>query len=539
MGLARLRQSLTGQYRDDVSWTTLTEMDGVLGTPDFISPEQARNPRNVDIRADLYSLGCTFYFILTGQLPFPGGTGVEKMLKHQLDRPRDIGELRSGLPTSVVNVVQRLMAKKPDDRYQTPQELANTLAVFLAPPTGAASSSNDGPPQVRASAENATANAIEQNIEPTANTPATLADDEFIPIDEILSASSHSAAKRPKESDSAHAAPASESSTIRPGAQVRGHNAVVSAIAVTTDGRLAATGDVDGKLRVWDLTTPQPIEVAHLERPTEIQAIAFAPQYSDFLVFGEVVQTNAALRRWEWGTNRLSELNVLEAIKQFGIGCLSYAPDGGTLAAGIGAQVVVAKVANRDIVQWRNFKCQGQPVQALAISPEHRLLATSNHGASIHCWDLNKGRWRANSGVDIRTNAAIIATMAFSPDGHWLAMGALDGRVILWDLGGESESSIELAGHSSSLLRVQFTSDGKTLVSISTNGEVIFWDWNAARAQRDLRINLNLVYRVALSTNAMRLVAGYSNGNIAIWNLASAPEASGRSGVLRSQASVA
>ena len=60
-------------------------MGTVLGTPDFVAPEQVRDARSVDIRADLYSLGCTFYFALTGQLPFPGGNAIEKMLKHQLD----------------------------------------------------------------------------------------------------------------------------------------------------------------------------------------------------------------------------------------------------------------------------------------------------------------------------------------------------------------------------------------------------------------------------------------------------------------------
>src|SRR5205807_1197405 len=112
---------------------------GILGTPDFISPEQARDPRNVDIRADLYSLGCTFYHVLTGRLPFEGSTAVAKMLKHQWDHACPVNKHRADIPAVIVNVVQRLMAKKPEDRFQTPQELADALKVFLtstsSPPT--------------------------------------------------------------------------------------------------------------------------------------------------------------------------------------------------------------------------------------------------------------------------------------------------------------------------------------------------------------------------------------------------------------------
>src|SRR5206468_3158276 len=73
---------------------SLSQDGSVLGTPDYMAPEQAKNSRVVDGRADLYSLGCTFYYLLTGQVPFPGGSSVEKLLKHQLEQPRPVEELR-------------------------------------------------------------------------------------------------------------------------------------------------------------------------------------------------------------------------------------------------------------------------------------------------------------------------------------------------------------------------------------------------------------------------------------------------------------
>ena len=76
--------------------TQLTQFGTVMGTPDFIAPEQARSPSTSDIRADLYSVGCTFYFLLTGQVPFASGGMTEKLLAHQFDEPPAVGVVRGG-----------------------------------------------------------------------------------------------------------------------------------------------------------------------------------------------------------------------------------------------------------------------------------------------------------------------------------------------------------------------------------------------------------------------------------------------------------
>ena len=101
----------------------ITRNGVLLGTPDYISPEQAREPHSVDIRADLYSLGCTFYFLLTGKPPFPGGTPVDKLMKH-LFEPAPVLE---NVPRNVSRLVARLMAKDAADRYANPLALAEAV----------------------------------------------------------------------------------------------------------------------------------------------------------------------------------------------------------------------------------------------------------------------------------------------------------------------------------------------------------------------------------------------------------------------------
>jgi serine/threonine protein kinase len=105
----------------------------VMGTPDYLSPEQARGLPEVDIRSDIYSLGCTFYYLLTKKVPFPGGTSLEKLVRHTSQEPTPVEELRPDLPAEVAAVVRRMMAKDPGQRFQTPAEVAQAVAPFALP----------------------------------------------------------------------------------------------------------------------------------------------------------------------------------------------------------------------------------------------------------------------------------------------------------------------------------------------------------------------------------------------------------------------
>ncbi len=124
MGLARLHQ-VNSQDSD------LTASGMTLGTFDYISPEQARDPRSADVRSDLYSLGCTFFFMLTGRPPFPEGTVLQKLLSHSGEEPPDPREFRPELPDEVVHILSRLMAKNPNDRFQKPGELIAAALMVI------------------------------------------------------------------------------------------------------------------------------------------------------------------------------------------------------------------------------------------------------------------------------------------------------------------------------------------------------------------------------------------------------------------------
>lgn len=128
LGLARFRHQ---QETESPEFAPAGSDSGLGGTPDYLPPELAHNWAAADIRSDLYSLGCTFYFLLAGQPPFSGGAWTEKLIRHHSEDPRPIQEVRPEVPDRVAVVLHRLLAKAPSDRYREPAEVASELAECL------------------------------------------------------------------------------------------------------------------------------------------------------------------------------------------------------------------------------------------------------------------------------------------------------------------------------------------------------------------------------------------------------------------------
>jgi len=124
LGLARFLdesgESITHKYDDNY----------VLGTADYVAPEQTRDSHNVDIRADIYSLGATFYFIVAGRPPFPEGTPSEKLTAHQTKTPPSLQSVRPEVPVGIAVLIEKMMAKAPYHRFQTPNEVAYALEAW-------------------------------------------------------------------------------------------------------------------------------------------------------------------------------------------------------------------------------------------------------------------------------------------------------------------------------------------------------------------------------------------------------------------------
>jgi serine/threonine protein kinase len=127
MGLARF-------FHDEEDILTKKYDENVLGTADYLAPEQALDSHSVDIRADIYSLGATCYFILTGNTPFTEGTVAQKLIWHQTRQPKPIRQIRPEIPEGLAAIVEKMMAKNPADRYQAPSDITAALAPWTQTP---------------------------------------------------------------------------------------------------------------------------------------------------------------------------------------------------------------------------------------------------------------------------------------------------------------------------------------------------------------------------------------------------------------------
>ncbi len=119
------------QQEEEESLTVLHN-EKVMGTADYLSPEQAVNSHNVDHRADIYSLGCTLYFLLTGKPPFSQGSLAQRIAMHQTQQPPSLFETRPDLPVELVQICEKMMHKDPNDRYRDCEHLRQSIANALA-----------------------------------------------------------------------------------------------------------------------------------------------------------------------------------------------------------------------------------------------------------------------------------------------------------------------------------------------------------------------------------------------------------------------
>ncbi|MBC7966342.1 MAG: protein kinase [Fuerstia sp.] len=135
-GLARLEQHAEKVSQTAKTELSLTVVGMVLGTPDFMAPEQAADSSSADARSDIYSLGCTLFFLLAGRAPFEAGSFME-MISSGTQRPMTVlSSLRSDLPPELNRVIEKMTAPRPENRFRSAAEVADALAPFCQPVQG-------------------------------------------------------------------------------------------------------------------------------------------------------------------------------------------------------------------------------------------------------------------------------------------------------------------------------------------------------------------------------------------------------------------
>ncbi len=491
MGLARM------VAQDEPTPGVMMTQRGVfMGTPDFVAPEQALDARNADIRADLYSLGCTFYYILTGQLPFPSETVLEKLDKHRWTMPTPVHLVREDIPEGLPEILDRMMAKKPTDRFQTPGEIAKALASFCPHDSMA---SLVLPPL-----------SVTMELPPLADDPST--------ADGIVTGAEYLEAK-PAPTPSLSIEPiVLNEEPIWPEAMLdaplgeigcwRGHTAPVMAVSFLRDGRRVVSASRDGSLRVWDAVTG---EMKHHwqvgDHPITCMALASSTNY---VLTGDDSNT---VRLWNLNEGR--QRLVLPSLTMR-ISSIAISSDGRSALTGTSDGIVrLWNLENGSRV--RRFEGHRDEVHTVAFSRDGKRVLSGGRDFTIRLWDTVTGRqlkcvddWLSGHRKAVITDAIFtkngqrmlsagsdhviclwnvlsgrmmarfqghkgwVYSVAFSPNEQRILSGSGDKTVRLWDIGRERESVI-FAGHTARVTSVAFSLDGLFAISGSYDQTLRLW----------------------------------------------------------------
>jgi hypothetical protein len=429
MGVARLYQMR--DFGED-SLTTLTRDGAVIGTPDYIAPEQLEDPHKADIRADLYSLGCTFYFLLTGHVPFPGGTLIQKLDRQRWENPPSVDQLRADVPAGVASVVRKLMAKHPDDRYRTPGELAAALEQLTR--TGVLPAGHQQEPlrevrTIRSAGGSVLAVALSADGR---SILAACGDRNIRRFDFDTGAERLRFGQSPQEiyclaltstgqvlTGQGASVRVWDASSGEEMARLTGHANAVRSIAVSRDGRHVVTGG-DRTLRLWDLGSGREIERWAGHR-AEITGVALSHD-------GQLIAScgrDQTLRLWDVrGRRELRSFPVPRGLV-FGV---AFSPDGRTLVSGHFDTTIRLWDAEGGR-ELRRFSGHRQMIVAVAVTAGGRIVSGS-HDQTLRVWDPESGSelWCC------RGHTGSVTSLDVSADGSYLVSASQDATIRVWQL---------------------------------------------------------------------------------------------------------
>jgi WD40 repeat protein/serine/threonine protein kinase len=506
MGLARFFQD------DSDSLTREHDSDAVLGTAGFLAPEQAANSHDADIRADLYSLGVTFYYLLTGTTPFTGDTVYQKLVGPMLWEPRPIRELRPEVPEELAAVIAKMMAKDRAARYQTPSEVVAALTPWVqsppAPDTGDAGgkpaptlvrpTSSDLAPTMPIVSSRAVTPAVPQTAEATSESPGLVTGSPPGP-------SQGEAAHRPRLSALVRVARVPRRWDVAAAAAAVAILLLIAAVVIfsfaagrgTLDVEIAAADirlTVLGEGQEILLTGAQPRQQLAL-KPGQYQIqpspgdgrIRVTPEQFT-LKRGERV----ALRAWRVEAPALPQAVAPLAIPQ-------PTPPGSKAP---------------DHPGLRLFRGHTAQVEAVAFAPDGRRALSAGHDRSLYLWEIPSGRLLRT----LEGHWGAVWCVAFLPDGRRALSSSSDQTLRLWDL----DSGRELRrfnGHGGEVRALALTADGSRVLSGSLDTTLRLWEVESGRELRRLEGHEKGVWGVDLSPDGRRALSGGMDKTLRLWNL--------------------
>jgi WD40 repeat protein len=500
--------------------TKLHDAQLVMGTIDYLAPEQALNAA-VDIRADIYSLGMTFYFLLAGQRPFEGGAPREKLLWHQVREPQPIAELRPGVPRGLAAVLEKMIAKDPAHRYRTPAAVVRALEPWapdsLPPPTEAemprrSQAARCGADSTTQTAAKATTPVRRSKVVKSLRahfrrrralilaTGAVLVGVGGFYLGRRLFAGS-----RPEEQKIDSLGIPEGTPGGREVSRFLGHTGGIDRVALSPDGRLALSAAYDHTAKLWEVSSAR--ELATFSgHERKVTFAAFAGDGRKAVTASE----DGTVRTWDVpGRKPLLSLTGHEGR----VWSAAYTPDGQFVFSG-GADKTARlwNAANGQVV--RTFTGHRGEINCVAVSPDGRMAATASWDKTVRLWDVSKG-------IELRRlegHTKQASCVEFSPNGRRLLSGGYDGTVRLWDaITGAPLRTI--ASIPDQVWFVAFSPDGRRAATCGQHPVVYVWDLESGQVLNAVTGHTNGVTAVRWLPDGRRLLTSSLDRTLRLWSL--------------------